>query len=104
MGFYYKHARHRLEFLSAQVFFIGHQVWLPRERAMSSPGVVSSKTDRTTRTARFGGPPGVGNARPRSNARVGRAFEVAVTMCVLILIMFGGFALRAALSLSQGFH
>jgi hypothetical protein len=71
---------------------------------MSSPAVVSSGAARTTRTARFGKPPGVSNARPRFNAQVRRAVEIAATISVLMLIMFGGFALRAALSLAQGFH
>ncbi len=71
---------------------------------MSLPAVVSSGDDRTTRTARLGDSPNVGNARPRSNAQVRRAFEIAATISVLMLIMFGGFALRAALSLAQGFH
>jgi hypothetical protein len=71
---------------------------------MSLPAVVSSGADRTTRAARFGKPPGVSNARPPSNAQVRRAVEIAATISVLMLIMFGGFALRAALSLVQGFH
>ena len=71
---------------------------------MSLPAAVSSGADRTTRIERFGKPPGVSNARPRSNAQLRRALETAATISALMLIMFGGFALRAALSLTQGFH
>jgi hypothetical protein len=44
------------------------------------------------------------NIRPRSKAQVRRALEIVATVSVLVLIMFGGLALRAALALSQGVH
>jgi hypothetical protein len=70
-----------------------------REREMSSPAIISSGTDRTTR---LGGPLGVGNARPRSKAQVRQALQIAATISVLMLIMLGGLALRAVLALTQG--
>jgi hypothetical protein len=69
------------------------------EREMSSPAIISSGTDRTTR---LGGPLGVGNARPRSKAQVRQALQIAATISVLMLIMLGGLALRAVLALTQG--
>ena len=71
---------------------------------MSLPAVAGSRADRTTRIERFGKPPGVSNARPRSNAQMRRVLQTAATISALMLVMFGGFALRAAFSLTQGFH
>ena len=39
-----------------------------------------------------------------SKAQVRRTLEIVATVSVLMLIMFGGLALRAALALSQGVH
>jgi hypothetical protein len=74
------------------------------EREMSSPAIGSSGSDRIGRAARFGSPLGAINIRPRSKAQVRRALEIVATVSVLMLIMFGGLALRAALALSQGVH
>ena len=71
---------------------------------MSLPAAVSFGADRVNRIAPFGKPPGVSSARPRSNAPMRRVLEIAATIFVLMLIMFGGVALRAPFSLTQGFH
>jgi hypothetical protein len=70
-----------------------------REREMSSPAIISSGTDRTTR---LGGPLGAGYAGRRSKAQVRQALQIAATISVLMLIMLGGLALRALLPLTQG--
>jgi hypothetical protein len=75
-----------------------------REREMTSPAIGSSGSDGMGRAARFGSPLGAVNIPPRSKAQVRRALEIVATVSVLMLIMFGGLALRAALALSQGVH
>jgi hypothetical protein len=71
---------------------------------MSFPAIISSGSDRITRTTRLTRPPGAGNARPRSRSHAQRVIEIAVTISVLMLIMLGGLTLRAVLALTQVVH
>jgi len=74
-----------------------------REREMSSPAIGSLGSDRigpATRLVRSR----ASTARIPSAAKMRRLAEVVVTASVLMLIMFGGLALRAALSLVEGVH
>ncbi len=71
---------------------------------MSFPAILSSGSDRITRTTRLSRPLGAGNARPGSKSHAQRVLEIAATTSVLMLIMLGGLALRAVVALTQVVH
>ena len=79
------------------VLFLATWFNVARSREMSSP-----TTDNPDRISRAVGK--LGNARPRARAQLSRAFDIAIPVSVLGLMMLGGMALRALLSFTQGWH